>query len=41
LEGLIVMIDLTYPVGKITKKNSLKECFFVNLALKIQYRVAK
>jgi len=28
-------------VGKIAKKNSLKECVFVNLPLKIQYHIVK
>jgi len=29
------------PVGKITKKNSLNECVFVNSALKLQCPIVK
>jgi len=36
----LVTLNLT-PVGKIAKKNSLKECGYVNLGLKIQCHVIK
>jgi len=31
----------TFPVSKITKKKSLKECVFINSRLKIQCHIVK
>jgi len=38
---LEIVFFCTFPVGKIIKKNSLKECVFVSSALKIQCHVVK